>query len=214
MPKRVKYRKAQRGRMRGKAHRGSSLAFGEYGLKALEPGWITNRQIEAARVALTRSLKRAASCGSDISGQARDEEPPRREWKGQRQSREWVAVISLGGFSTRWKASRKTIAKEAFRTGGPEDRAHHQVRDGGRGLFRSDGRAVENIGKRTGDESGPMADLSDDELGQKFHELSEEIFTSASSFDGRGEEPSRNRPGRRDLAAPKTVQGEARGTKG
>src|SRR3989442_566737 len=58
MPKRVKYRKAQRGRMRGKAQRGSTLAFGEYGLKALEPGWVTNRQIEAARVALTRSLKR------------------------------------------------------------------------------------------------------------------------------------------------------------
>ena len=58
MPKRVKYRKAQRGRMRGIATRGSTLAFGDYGLKALEPGWVTNRQIEAARVALTRSLKR------------------------------------------------------------------------------------------------------------------------------------------------------------
>ena len=58
MPKRVKYRKAQRGNMRGKAQRGSTLSFGEYGLKALEPGWVTNRQIEAARVALTRSLKR------------------------------------------------------------------------------------------------------------------------------------------------------------
>src|SRR3989338_6463124 len=58
MPKRVKYRKAQRGRMRGTAQRGATLAFGEYGLKALEPGWVTNRQIEAARVALSRSLKR------------------------------------------------------------------------------------------------------------------------------------------------------------
>ena len=56
MPKRVKYRKAQRGRMKGIAVRGSSLAFGDFGLKALEPGWVTNRQIEAARVALTRSL--------------------------------------------------------------------------------------------------------------------------------------------------------------
>src|SRR3990172_68864 len=52
MPKRVKYRKAQRGRMAGKAQRGSTLAFGDYGLKALEPGWVTNRQIEAARVSL------------------------------------------------------------------------------------------------------------------------------------------------------------------
>src|SRR6266508_767447 len=58
MPKRVKYRKAQRGRMKGTAQRGSTLAFGDYGLKALEPGWVTNRQIEAARVSLARSVKR------------------------------------------------------------------------------------------------------------------------------------------------------------
>jgi len=58
MPKRVKYRKAQRGRMKGKAHRGSSVAFGDYGLKALEPHWITARQIEACRVALSRKMKR------------------------------------------------------------------------------------------------------------------------------------------------------------
>src|SRR2546422_689041 len=60
MPKRVKYRKAQRGRMKGTAQRGATLAFGAYGLKALEPGWVTNRQIEAARVALSRSLWRGA----------------------------------------------------------------------------------------------------------------------------------------------------------
>ena len=58
MPKKVKYRKQQRGRMTGKAWRGSSLAFGEYGLKALECGWITARQIEAARIAMTRFIKR------------------------------------------------------------------------------------------------------------------------------------------------------------
>ncbi len=58
MPKRVKYRKAQRGRMRGKAVRGSTIAFGDFGLKATEPGWITQRQIEAARVTLTRMMKR------------------------------------------------------------------------------------------------------------------------------------------------------------
>src|SRR5580700_2600313 len=58
MPKKVKFRKQQRGRMTGKAWRGSSLAFGDYGLKAMECGWITSRQIEAARVAMTRSIKR------------------------------------------------------------------------------------------------------------------------------------------------------------
>ena len=58
MPKKVKYRKQQRGRMTGKAWRGSQLAFGDFGLKVLEPGWITDRQIEASRVAMTRFIKR------------------------------------------------------------------------------------------------------------------------------------------------------------
>ena len=58
MPKKVKYRKQQRGRMTGKAWRGSQLAFGDFGLKVLEPGWITDRQIEASRVAMTRFVKR------------------------------------------------------------------------------------------------------------------------------------------------------------
>jgi len=58
MPKKVKYRKQQRGRMTGKAWRGSSIAFGDYGLKALSCAWITDRQIEAARIAMTRSIKR------------------------------------------------------------------------------------------------------------------------------------------------------------
>ena len=59
MPKRVKHRKQQRGRMRGKATKGSRVSFGQYAMKAIEPSWITNRQIEAARVAITRHLKRA-----------------------------------------------------------------------------------------------------------------------------------------------------------
>jgi large subunit ribosomal protein L16 len=58
MPKRVKYRKAQRGRMNGKAYRGSTISFGDFGLKAIEPAWITSRQIEACRVAVSRKMKR------------------------------------------------------------------------------------------------------------------------------------------------------------
>src|SRR5260221_14677773 len=58
MPKKVKYRKQQRGRMKGKAWRGSEIAFGEFGLKVLEPGWISDRQIEASRIAMTRFIKR------------------------------------------------------------------------------------------------------------------------------------------------------------
>src|SRR3990170_2587382 len=75
MPKKVKYRKQQRGRMRGKAWRGSDVSFGDYGLKALEPCWLTDRQIEAARIAMTRFVKRGGKVwvrvfpeiGSDVS---------------------------------------------------------------------------------------------------------------------------------------------------
>ena len=66
MPKRVKHRKVQRGRMRGNAKGGSQVSFGEYGLKALERGWITNRQIEAARVAMTRKIKRGGKVWINI----------------------------------------------------------------------------------------------------------------------------------------------------
>ena len=97
MPKRVKYRKAQRGRMRGKAQRGSTLAFGEYGLKALEPGWITNRQIEAARVALTRSLKRGGKVWIRIFPDKPVTKKPAetRMGKGKGNPEEWVAVIKV-----------------------------------------------------------------------------------------------------------------------
>ena len=75
MPKKVKYRKQQRGRMRGKAWRGSSLEFGDYGLKTLDAAWITDRQIEAGRIAMTRFVKRGGKdLDSDFPGQAGDEE--------------------------------------------------------------------------------------------------------------------------------------------
>jgi ribosomal protein L16 len=72
MPKKVKYRKQQRGRMTGKAWRGSTLAFGDFGLKVLEPGWITDRQIEASHDPLREA--RRQNLDSSISGQARDQE--------------------------------------------------------------------------------------------------------------------------------------------
>ena len=98
MPKRVKYRKAQRGNMRGKAQRGSTLSFGEYGLKALEPGWVTNRQIEAARVALTRSLKRGGKVWIRVFPDKPVTKKPAetRMGKGKGNPEEWVAVVKPG----------------------------------------------------------------------------------------------------------------------
>src|SRR5262249_48891122 len=98
MPKRVKYRKAQRGRMRGKAQRGSTLAFGEYGLKALEPGWVTNRQMGAGGVAPPRTLKRGGKVWIRISPEKPVTKKPAetRMGKGKGNPEEWVAVVKPG----------------------------------------------------------------------------------------------------------------------
>ncbi|HET9488513.1 MAG TPA: 50S ribosomal protein L16 [Methylomirabilota bacterium] len=120
MPKRVKYRKAQRGRMRGKAQRGASLAFGEYGLKALEPGWITNRQIEAARVALTRSLKRGGKIWIRIFPDKPVTKKPAetRMGKGKGNPEDWVAVVKPGRILYEMEGVSLDAAREAFRTAG------------------------------------------------------------------------------------------------
>ncbi len=118
MPKRVKYRKAQRGRMGGVAVRGSTLAFGEYGLKALEPGWLTNRQLEAARVALTRSLKRGGKVWIRVFPDKPVTKKPAetRMGKGKGNPEEWVAVIKPGRIIYEMEGVTVDIAREAFRT--------------------------------------------------------------------------------------------------
>jgi large subunit ribosomal protein L16 len=120
MPKRVKYRKAQRGRMRGLALRGSTLAFGEYGLKALEPGWVTNRQIEAARVALTRSLKRGGKIWIRVFPDKLVTKKPAetRMGKGKGNPEEWVAVVKPGRILYEMEGVTEDVAREAFRTAG------------------------------------------------------------------------------------------------
>ena len=98
MPKRVKWRKQQRGRRKGMASRGANISFGEYGLQALEPGWITNRQIEAARVAITRSLGRGGKIWIRIFPDKPLTVKPAetRMGKGKGNPEYWVAVIKPG----------------------------------------------------------------------------------------------------------------------
>ena len=117
MPKRVKYRKAQRGRMRGKALRGASLAFGDYGLKALEPAWITNRQIEAARVSLTRSVKRSGKIWIRIFPDKPVTKKPAetRMGKGKRAPESWVAVVKPGRILYEIEGVTEEAARDAFR---------------------------------------------------------------------------------------------------
>ncbi|HET9695622.1 MAG TPA: 50S ribosomal protein L16 [Terriglobales bacterium] len=98
MPKKVKYRKQQRGRMRGKAWRGSSLSFGDFGLKVLEPGYITDRQIEASRVAMTRFIKRGGKIWIRLFPDKPVTKKPAetRMGKGKGAPDHWVAVVRPG----------------------------------------------------------------------------------------------------------------------
>ena len=116
MPKRVKYRKAQRGRMRGKATRGATIAFGDFGLKAIEPGWITQRQIEASRVALTRMMKREGKVWIRIFPDKPVTKKPAetRMGSGKGNPEFWVVVIKPGRVMFEIGGVRKEMAKEAL----------------------------------------------------------------------------------------------------
>lgn len=116
MPKRVKYRKSQRGRMTGKAYRGSSVAFGDYGLKALEPQWITSRQIEACRVALSRKMKRDGKVWIRIFPDKPVSKKPleTRMGKGKGAPEFWVAVIKPGRILFEVSGVTRQVANEAL----------------------------------------------------------------------------------------------------
>lgn len=120
MPKRTKYRKAHRGRMTGLAQRGSSLAFGEYGLQALEPCWLTARQIEAARVAMTRAAKRGGKLWIRVfPDKPFTAKPPEsRQGKGKGQVMYHVAVIKPGRVLFEMAGVDRVVAVEAMRLAG------------------------------------------------------------------------------------------------
>jgi len=117
MPKRIKYRKMQRGRKRGKAYRGSDVTFGEYGLKAMEAHWITSRQIEAARVAMTRYIKRGGKVWIRIFPDKPITKKPAetRMGKGKGSPEYWVAVVKPGRIMFELAGVPEDIAKEAMR---------------------------------------------------------------------------------------------------
>jgi large subunit ribosomal protein L16 len=116
MPKRVKYRKAQRGRMCGKAYRGSSISFGDFGLKAMEPAWITSRQIEACRVAISRKMKRDGRVWIRIFPDKPATKKPleTRMGKGKGAPEFWVAVVKPGRIMFEVGGIEKELANEAL----------------------------------------------------------------------------------------------------
>ena len=115
-PKRVRRRKTHKGRMRGMAHRGSKVSFGEYGLQALEPTWITNRQIEAARVAMTRHIKRGGKVWIRIFPDKPITSKPAetRMGKGKGNPEGWVAVVKPGRIMFELEGVEEEVAERAM----------------------------------------------------------------------------------------------------
>jgi large subunit ribosomal protein L16 len=122
-PKRTKFRKAMKNRMRGRAKGGSELAFGDFGLQALECGWITSRQIEAARIAMTRHIKRGGKVYIRIFPDKPITKKPAetRMGKGKGGNEGWVAVVRPGRIMYELEGVDETLAKEAFHL------AHHKL---------------------------------------------------------------------------------------
>ena len=115
-PKRVRRRKTHKGRMRGTAHRGSKVSFGEYGLQALEPTWITNRQIESARVAMTRHIKRGGKVWIRIFPDKPITSKPAetRMGKGKGNPEGWVAVVKPGRIMFELEGVDEQVAERAM----------------------------------------------------------------------------------------------------
>jgi large subunit ribosomal protein L16 len=117
MPKRTKYRKQQRGRMRGKAFRGGTISFGRYALQTLEPAWITSRQIEAARIAMTRHVRRGGKIWIRIFPDKPVSKKPAetRMGKGKAAPEFWVAVVKSGRILYEMDGVEEEVAREAMR---------------------------------------------------------------------------------------------------
>ncbi|NLY67069.1 MAG: 50S ribosomal protein L16 [Tissierellia bacterium] len=117
MPKRVKYRRVHRGRMKGKATRGTKLAYGEFGLQALEPAWITSNQIEAARRAMTRAVRRGGNIWIKVFPDKPVTEKPAetRMGAGKGSPEYWVAVVKPGRILFEMGGVSEEVAREAMR---------------------------------------------------------------------------------------------------
>ncbi len=135
VPKKLKYRKPQRGRMRGQAKGGTQVNFGDYGLMALEPGWITNRQIEAARIAMTRYMKRGGKVWINIFPHKSYTKKPAetRMGSGKGSPEGWVAVVKPGRVMFEVSGVSEDVAREALR------RAAHKLPVKCRFLTREEG---------------------------------------------------------------------------
>ena len=195
MPKKVKFRKQQRGRMTGKAWRGSDVSFGDFGLKALEPCWLTDRQIEAARVAMTRFIKRGGKIWVRVFPDKPVTKKPleTRMGKGKGAPEGWVAVVRPGKVLFEMEGVSETEARRAMRAGlgqaADQDPVLGALRRGEAAMKAADLREIDIEGLRA-----------------KSLELEDELFRMrVRKSMGQLEKPARIRDTRRDLARVQTV---------
>ena len=196
MPKKVKYRKQQRGRMAGKAWRGSDVSFGDYGLKALEPCWLTDRQIEAARVAMTRFIKRGGKIWVRVFPDKPITKKPQetRMGKGKGAPEEWVAVVRPGQILFEMEGVTEAEAREAMKLAARQAVDPDEVRDP---LRRG-----EDVMKSAQD----LRELNDDDLRDRERDLDDQLFRlRIQKSMGQLDAPLKIRDLRRDLARVKTV---------
>ena len=184
IPKRTKFRKQFRGRMKGRAQKGNTVTYGEYGLVALEPAWITNRQIEAARIAMTRSTKRGGKVWIKIFPDKPVTSKPigTRQGNGKGSVEYWVAVTKPGRVMFEMGGVPVEVAKEAMRLAGHKlpIKTKYEIRN-----------------------------LSTAELNEKIVSLREELFNLRFQLaTGQLENPMRIREVRKTIARIKTVQRE------
>ena len=195
MPKKVKFRKQQRGRMTGKAWRGSDVSFGDYGLKALEPCWLTDRQIEAARVAMTRFIKRGGKIWVRVFPDKPVTKKPleTRMGKGKGAPEGWVAVVRPGKVLFEMEGVSETEARRAMQLAcgqaADQDPLLGALRRGEAAMKAADLREIDIEGLRA-----------------KSLELEDELFRMrVRKSMGQLEKPARIRDTRRDLARVQTV---------
>jgi large subunit ribosomal protein L16 len=185
MPKKVKYRKQQRGRMAGKAWRGSDISFGDYGLRALEPCWLTDRQIEAARVAMTRFIKRGGKIWVRVFPDKPITKKPQetRMGKGKGAPEQWVAVVRPGRIMFEMDGVTLEEAREALK------------------LAASKLPIRTRMAQRFAEEK-----VSVDELEGRARDLEDQIFRMRIQQSlGQLDAPVKIRFTRRDLARVKTI---------
>ncbi len=199
MPKKVKYRKQQRGRRSGKAWRGGALAFGDYGLKALEPAWITDRQIEASRVAITRFIKRGGKLWIRIFPDKPFTKKPAetRMGKGKGPPEHWVAVVKPGRVMFEMAGVDLATATEAMKLAAHKLPIQDEIRNACGGTLMA--RRGEKYREMTPNE----LEIQQNELGEQIFRLRFQLST------GQAEGLKKLREAKRDLARVKTLLRES-----